>query len=105
MVEWIKQGCEKGAVELLIGLDVYYLTPARVPPSDDDYYPVFLMPGENRAEAIAKMTKDPFCSHEATFKIPKGDESIDEAALSKLNIYASERVPTYLINKWLYDDD
>lgn len=105
IIEWIKQGQNNGAIELLIGLDVYFLTPARIPPGDDDYYPVYLMPRENRFEAIAKMTKDPFCSHEATYKVPPGDGLVNEDSLSKLNIYASDRVPTFLINKALYDKD
>src|SRR3989338_6294212 len=101
---WLKDGKARGALELLIGLDMF-LSPAGVGGNvlDDDYFPVFVMPGDDKEKVIVEAFKDPYCSHEATYKIPKNEEII-EFELRKCCTEDTGHVPSAVINNMLYPD-
>lgn len=99
---WLEKGRAEGALELLVGLDMF-LSPAGVGGDvlDNDYFPVFVMPGDDKEKIVAEAFKDPYCFHEATYKIPKNEE-IRESELRRLCTEDTGHVPSAVINNMLY---
>lgn len=99
---WLKEGQDKGALEVMIGLDTYFLTPAGVEPQDDDYFAVFVMPRDNHGELMKKNFSNSHVYYEGTYKIPKSDERLKELGVKGFQIEDRRHLPTYLINNILY---
>ena len=99
---WLREGQEEGALELLVGLDTYFLTPTGAEPQDDDYFKVFIMPGDDREAVVAEAFEDPHRNRQATYRVPKSTEEISESGVQAVQTQNTGHVPTYLVNNALF---
>ncbi|MBI4738381.1 hypothetical protein HY772_02255 [Candidatus Woesearchaeota archaeon] len=98
---WIRKGQRQGASELVVGLDVFFLTPTGAPPTDEDYFPVHVKPQDDRAKILQATFHSPWCSLEATYTVPEYGK-IAASRVHDLQTYDLGGVPTYLVNRALY---